>query len=98
MGLSTPIYGEGKEVEPEIGLTPFRVRDELRDLRPQPCPCSTSSLQDQKHGYESGTDRRIIPGLVDIMSNLDILYAIRFYGIIVQVYRMGFTFDKIDPK
>ena len=29
---------------------------------------------------------------------LDILYAIRFYGIIVQVYRMGFTFDKIDPK
>ena len=23
MGLSTPIYGEGKEVEPEIGSTPL---------------------------------------------------------------------------
>ena len=37
----------------------LRVRDELRELRPKPCPCSTSSLQDQKHGYESGADRQL---------------------------------------
>ena len=86
MGLSTPIYGEDKEVEPEIGLTPSESGMSLETFDPSHAPVRQVHSRIKNTAMNQGRIDNYSGSAYSILSDFNVLYATGFHGIIHTTY------------